>query len=99
MCLGGHLAFRCAFDSRVSAAVCYFPTDIHSKTLGLDSNSDTLERCAEIHGEILLIFGKGDTHIPPLGRRLIHDALTDAGVEFSWIEVQAQHAFIRGTII
>ena len=26
MCLGGHLAFRAAFDKRVSAAVCYFAT-------------------------------------------------------------------------
>lgn len=26
MCLGGHLAFRAAFDKRISAAVCYFAT-------------------------------------------------------------------------
>lgn len=26
MCLGGHLAFRCAFDERILASVCYFPT-------------------------------------------------------------------------
>lgn len=26
MCLGGNLAFRCAFDPRIQATVCYFPT-------------------------------------------------------------------------
>lgn len=26
MCLGGHLAFRCALDPRVSSAICYFAT-------------------------------------------------------------------------
>lgn len=26
MCLGGHLAYRCALDKRISAAVCYFAT-------------------------------------------------------------------------
>ncbi|MBE7181513.1 MAG: dienelactone hydrolase family protein, partial [Terriglobus roseus] len=29
MCLGGHLAYRCALDRRVRAAVCYFATDLH----------------------------------------------------------------------
>jgi carboxymethylenebutenolidase len=87
MCLGGHLAFRCAFDPRVSAAVCYFATDIHSETLGLGKCSDSLARCKEITGELLMIFGKQDTHIPAEGRKKIHDALTDAKLDFSWMEV------------
>ena len=57
MCLGGHLAFRCAFDKRVSAAVCYFATDIHSETLGKGKQSDSLKRCKEIEGEIFMIWG------------------------------------------
>ncbi|KAL2912061.1 hypothetical protein HK105_208490 [Polyrhizophydium stewartii] len=95
MCLGGHLAFRCAFDRRVKASVCYFATDIHSETLGKGKQSDSLARCSEIRGETLMIFGKQDTHIPPAGRAKIYGALTDAGVTFSWYELQAQHAFIR----
>ncbi|KAI8927574.1 Alpha/Beta hydrolase protein [Entophlyctis helioformis] len=96
MCLGGHLAFRCAFDSRVSASVCYFATDIHSETLGRGKASDSLARCTEIAGETLLIFGKRDTHIPFDGRAKIHKALSDGGVHFSWYEqADAQHAFIR----
>jgi carboxymethylenebutenolidase len=33
--------------------------------------------------------------VPALGRRVIYDTLSDYEVNFSWIEVQAQHAFIR----
>jgi carboxymethylenebutenolidase len=57
MCLGGHLAFRAAFDSRVLAAVCFFGTDIHSETLG-KGKSDSLKRVSEIKGELVMIFGK-----------------------------------------
>lgn len=55
MCLGGHLAYRCALDSRVKAAVCYFATDIHSKTLGKGKNDDSLDRAGDIKGELLMV--------------------------------------------
>ncbi|KAF3022373.1 C-24(28) sterol reductase [Penicillium rubens] len=96
MCLGGHLAYRCALDSRVKASVCYFATDIHSKTLALGKNDDSLERAGDIKGEMLMIFGKNDNHVPPEGRDLIRKTLHDKGVLFGFYEVAwAQHAFIR----
>lgn len=55
MCLGGHLAYRCAFDKRVSAAVCYFATDIHGGTLGEGKNDDSLARTKEIKGELIMV--------------------------------------------
>ena len=55
MCLGGHLAFRCAFDKRIRAAVCYFATDIHSPTLGHGKNDDSLDRVKEITGELIMV--------------------------------------------
>ncbi|KAH7057152.1 putative carboxymethylenebutenolidase [Macrophomina phaseolina] len=55
MCLGGHLAYRCALDSRVRAAVCYFATDIHSATLGKGKSDDSLKRAAEIKGELVMV--------------------------------------------
>lgn len=55
MCLGGHLAYRCALDKRVKAAVCYFATDIHSKTLGEGKNDDSLARAGDIEGELLMV--------------------------------------------
>lgn len=60
MCLGGHLAFRCAFDTRVAATVCYFATDIHSRSLGKGKDDDSLKRCGEIKGEVVMIFGKSE---------------------------------------
>ena len=96
MCLGGHLAFRCAFDKRIRAAVCYFATDIHSHSLGEGKIDDSLQRVKDIHGELIMIFGKRDNHVPPEGRDLIRKTLHDAGTTFSFYEVAwAQHAFIR----
>lgn len=99
MCLGGHLAFRAAFDHRVRAAVCYFATDIHSATLGEGKSDDSLKRAAQkgtFKGELCMIFGKRDTHVPLAGRDLIRKTLHESGVVFSWYEpAWAQHAFIR----
>lgn len=96
MCLGGHLAYRCALDKRVRAAVCFFATDIHSHSLGEGKADDSLQRAKDIHGELVMIFGKRDNHVPPEGRDLIRKTLHDAGVTFSFYEVAwAQHAFIR----
>ena len=62
MCLGGHLAFRAAFDPRVLASVCFFATDIHSATLGKGKKDDSLERVKKGDltgkGELVMIFGK-----------------------------------------
>ncbi|KAK5117440.1 hypothetical protein LTR85_008825 [Meristemomyces frigidus] len=96
MCLGGHLAFRCAFDRRVRAAVCYFATDIHSHSLGKGMKDDSLDRVKEIRGELVMIFGKRDNHVPPAGRDLIRKTLHETGITFSFFEAAwAQHAFIR----
>lgn len=86
MCLGGHLAFRCALDPRVSAAVTYFATDLHSATLGLGKEDDSLARCGEIKAELAMIHGTLDNHVPPEGRDLIRKTLRDTGLVFSWYE-------------
>ena len=89
-------------DPRVSAGVCYFATDIHSSSLGSDASpplaKPSLERTQnkEIKAELVMIFGKKDTHVPSQGRDLIRKTLQEAGTECSWYEIAgAQHAFIR----
>ncbi|KAG0325087.1 hypothetical protein BG004_003297, partial [Podila humilis] len=84
-----------AFDPRVLASVCYFATDIHSETLGKGKQSNSLARIPEIQGEVVMIFGKQDNHVPRAGRDLIRKTLEDADVTTTFLEVQAQHAFIR----
>ena len=68
VCIGGHLAFRCALDERVRAAACFYATDLHQASLGLGGD-DSLARAAEIQGELLMVWGRQDPHIPPAGRR------------------------------
>jgi carboxymethylenebutenolidase len=94
ICLGGHLAFRAALLPEVRATACFYPTDIHSGTLG-KGGSDSLARAKDIRGELLMVFGRQDPHIPATGRRAIYDALDAAGVWFTWHEFNAAHAFLR----
>lgn len=108
MCLGGHLALRAALDPRISATVCYFATDVHSRTLGPHDKPDlsttapspnsihTIDLLGKLKGEVSLLFGLKDTHVPDAGRDLIRAKLREAGVVFSFHEFAwAQHAFIR----
>jgi len=95
ICIGGHLAFRCAMNSDVAAAVCFYPTDIHKRSLGKGMNDNSLDRIPEINAELLMIYGKQDPHIPQEGRDLVYRKLTEAGTNFTWHEFNAEHAFIR----
>ena len=95
ICIGGHLAFRCAMNLDVLAAVCFYATDIHKRSLGRGMNDNSLDRIPEIKGELLMIYGKQDPHIPRAGRELVYRSLSDAGVNFTWHEFNAEHAFIR----
>ncbi|MDQ8179178.1 dienelactone hydrolase family protein [Pelagicoccus sp. SDUM812005] len=94
-CIGGHLAFRAAMDPRVRAAACFYPTDIHKRSLGAGMNDDSLDRIPEISGELLMIFGRQDPHVPLEGRRLIKEALEAAERDFQWHEFNGAHAFVR----
>jgi carboxymethylenebutenolidase len=95
ICLGGHLAFRAALHPEVRAAACFYATDLHTGTLGAGGGADTLGRAGEIRGELLLVFGRQDPHVPAEGRRTIYEALDRAGVWFTWHEFNAAHAFLR----
>jgi carboxymethylenebutenolidase len=94
-CIGGHLAFRGAMHSRVQATVCFYGTGIHDGKLGADDDAGSLRRAGEIQGELLLVWGARDPHVPVEGRQLIEAALQDAGVNFSQQAYDAEHAFMR----
>ena len=95
ICLGGHLALRAAMHPKVVAGICLYATDIHKRSLGAGMNDNTLDRMPEIRGEMMMIWGRQDPHIPSEGRRLIYDTLTEAGVSFTWHEFNGEHAFLR----
>ena len=95
ICIGGHLSFRCAMNPEILSGVCFYATDIHKRSLGEGMNDNTLDRISEIKGELLMIWGRQDPHVPYEGRRLIQEALHQAGTIFTWQEFNGQHAFLR----
>ena len=95
ICIGGHLAFRAAMNPEVSAAACFYATDIHKRSLGKGMKDDTLDRIPELKGEMLMIWGRQDPHIPREGRQIVYNAMADAGTVFTWHEFNGQHAFMR----
>lgn len=95
ICIGGHLAFRAAMNSQVLATACFYATDIHKHSLGKGMNDDSLERARDIHGELLMIWGRQDPHIPLEGRLKVLARLNELGTRLSWHEVNGAHAFMR----
>jgi carboxymethylenebutenolidase len=95
ICIGGHLAFRAAMNPGVLAGTCFYATDIHKRGLAKGMNDNSLDRLREIKGEMLMIWGRQDPHVPTEGRQLIYQAMTDAGIHFQWHEFNNAHAFLR----
>jgi carboxymethylenebutenolidase len=95
ICIGGHLAFRAAMNPGVLAAACFYATGLHSGDLGVGKNADSLARTSEIKGELLMIWGRQDPHVPLEGRAKVHATLSAAGANFTWHEFNGAHAFLR----
>lgn len=95
ICIGGHLAFRAAMNPAVLATTCFYATDIHKRGLGKGTSDNSLDRIPEIKGELLMIWGRQDPHVPLEGRQKVHTALNAAGTHFTWHEFNGAHAFLR----
>jgi len=95
-CLGGHLAFRAAFDPRVAKTVCFYPTGLHNGALGADQ-ADSLSRASDIHGQLMIVFGSADPHVPAEPRAQTITALYAAGLDDVELHVYrgGEHAFMR----
>lgn len=93
-CIGGHLAFRTAFQPEIKAAVCCYPTGIHSGKLG-KGVADTLQRMSDVKGEVLMVFGTLDPHVPEAGRQAIVRALINHSVAHKLLVCEADHTFMR----
>lgn len=94
-CIGGHLAFRAALQPEVQATACFYATDLHTQIIPNQPNQHSMDRLSDIKGELLMIWGKQDNHIPTAGRMQVYQKLTDANLSFSWHEFNGQHAFMR----
>jgi carboxymethylenebutenolidase len=95
ICIGGHLSFRAAAKNvELLAAVCFYATDIHKGSLS-KTGDDTLAIAKDIKGELLMLWGRQDPHVPLEGRKKIYNALCEMNLNFTWHEFNGQHAFIR----
>ncbi|MBW4670465.1 MAG: dienelactone hydrolase family protein [Cyanomargarita calcarea GSE-NOS-MK-12-04C] len=93
-CIGGHLAFRAAFESEIKATVCCYPTGIPSGKLG-KGVADTIQRVSEIKSEVLFVFGTLDPHIPESDRETLIRAIVNAGIPHKVFLYEAEHTFMR----
>ncbi len=94
-CIGGHLAFRAALQPDVRATVCFYGTGIHNGKLGKDADAGSLAQASKIRGELLMIFGSNDPHVPAEGRDIVERSLRSAGVKHRVQLYPAEHAFMR----
>jgi carboxymethylenebutenolidase len=96
-CIGGHLAFRAAFDPRVAATVCFYPTGLQNGALGADADAGSLARASDVHGRMMIVFGSRDPHVPAEARLQVISALYRAGREDVELHVYegGEHAFMR----
>jgi carboxymethylenebutenolidase len=96
-CIGGHLAYRAAFDPRVAATACFYPTGLHNGALGADADAGSLARAGDVQGRLMMVFGSRDPHVPADARVQIVSALYAAGLEDLELHVYAggEHAFMR----
>jgi carboxymethylenebutenolidase len=95
-CIGGHLAFRAAFDQRIAATVCFYPTGLQNNALGTD-DADSLARAGDIDGRLMIVFGSQDPHVPAEARVRIVSELYAAGLADLELHVYTggEHAFMR----
>lgn len=83
----------------VSGTVCFYATDIAHGSLGKGKSDDSLACAVHIKGDLLMIWGRQDPHIPLDARRKILARLDELsvqqGLHYSWHEVNGAHAFMR----
>src|SRR5580692_8262003 len=90
-CIGGHLALRAGLQPDCRAMACFYATGVHNGKLGRDADAGSLARVGDIRGEILMVFGTNDPHVPEEGRAAIEAALTAAGVQYQIVLYHAEH--------
>ncbi len=91
----GILPFAPRFSPNVRATVCYYATGLHDGKLGHDADAGSLARAGEIRGELLMIFGAQDPHVPDAGRETIDRVLKKSRVRYKTLLYPAEHAFTR----
>ena len=93
-CIGGHLAFRAALHPEVKGTACFYATDLHIQVIPNVPGQHSMERLDDIQGELLMIWGKQDNHVPKDGLAKVYAELSATDITFTWHEFNAAHAFM-----
>ena len=94
-CIGGHLAFRAALHPEVKGTACFYATDLHIQVIPNVPGQHSMERLDDIQGELLMIWGKQDNHVPKDGLAKVYAELSATDITSTWHEFNAAHAFMR----
>jgi carboxymethylenebutenolidase len=96
-CIGGHLTIRAALERDVKASVAFYPTGVHSNSLGGSPAVDTLARAAGggIRGRMSLVFGARDPHVPLDAITTLQTAFAGSGSAYELSLYDGEHAFMR----
>jgi carboxymethylenebutenolidase len=96
-CIGGHLTVRTALQHDVRAAVAFYPTGLHTNTLGGSTDADTLARVEKggIAGRIAVAFGAKDPHIPLDAITQVQASFAKSGTDYTISMYDGEHAFMR----
>jgi len=95
-CIGGHIVVRACMNPEILCGVSFFATDIHDGSLlGINGKAkETITRLDEIKGEVMMIWGRQDGHIPDAGRLRVYEAFQKSKAKHTWFEFNANHSFM-----
>jgi len=94
-CVGGHIALRAAFHPEILSSACLFATDIITGTLGsFDGSIKSLSELHKVQGEVMMVWGRQDPHIPDNQRKEIYETFQNSKINFTWHEFNANHSFM-----
>jgi carboxymethylenebutenolidase len=96
-CIGGHLTVRTALQPDVKAAVAFYPTGLHTDTLGGSTDAQTLLHVERggVAGRISVVFGAKDPHIPLDAITKVQEAFAKSGTDYTISMYDGEHAFMR----
>jgi carboxymethylenebutenolidase len=78
--VGGHVAYLAAAELDLPAVAVVYGGWIPTTAIPLSHPAPTVDRTPDITGRMLLLVGEDDPIVPPAHRRLLVEALADAGV-------------------
>jgi carboxymethylenebutenolidase len=93
--VGGHVAYLAAASLDLAATVVFFPGWLTGTEIGLSRPEPTIALTPGIRGRLLFLVGDQDQVVPAADRKLVAEALREAGVDHELVVYpDTPHAFL-----